>query len=67
VAAEGFVVVGSVMGGLFIGGVRRWRRSEVAVAAGELSGAPLMAWGRAAVLLGVAERWRGRRGRHRVT
>ena len=45
-AAEGFAVVGSVMGGLFIGGVRRWGGLSALEPAGELRGAPLMAFGR---------------------
>jgi len=35
-AAEGFAVVGSVMGGLFIGGVRRWGGLSALELAGEL-------------------------------
>jgi len=45
-AAEGFAVVGSVMGGLFIGGVRQWGGLSALEPAGELRGAPLMAFGR---------------------
>ena len=44
--AEGAVVGESCEGGLFIGEVRRWGRSAVVVAAGELGGVPLMALGR---------------------
>ena len=55
-------VVGGVIyaGSLFIGGAGRWRRGAAVMVAGELDGAPLMAFG-------VAGWRRGRRGRHRAT
>ena len=51
--------------GLFIGEERRWREGMQRWPAGRLGGAPLMAWGRAAVLVGIVER-RESRGRRRA-
>ena len=47
---------GVLRGGLFIGEERRWRRGATWWPAGELGGAPLMAWGQLRLLAGVAER-----------